>query len=90
MSQLKILKNNMSNKKTSTGVEMKEWFACQLFYPITYMQTLRFDFKDMNFWDNWMPSKKKSIIGPNVLKKRFKPKYLDWETYKPDLFGKLT
>ena len=79
----------MSRRKTTTGVELKECFACQLKYPITYMQTLRFDIKDMNFWHNWMPSKKKSIIGAKVLKERTKPKYLDIEIYKPDLLGKL-
>ena len=44
--------------KTNTGVDIKEWFACKMPYPVTYLQTLVFDHLSMNFWFNWMPDKK--------------------------------
>ena len=52
----------MSNMKTSTGIEIKECFACKLPFPITYLQTLVFDHLSMNFWFNCMPDNKKKSI----------------------------
>ena len=54
----------MSNMKTSTGVDMKECFACRKAYPITYLQTLGFDEGiKMNFWFNCMPDKKRNLLS---------------------------
>ena len=54
----------MSNMKTSTGVDMKDCFACRKSYPITFLQTLGFDKGiKMNFWFNCMPDKKRNLLS---------------------------